>query len=120
MSTTTTTTTTLPATTLSILADYELHHSGAPSPSPNSQNTNPSHSQPPTWPSDHRRVPPYRPINRNLDQAERAAGASVPEYIFIQSMLHGVWLNASVARLWRFTGGRINDGIFRYDVGGEF
>ncbi|KAL5340409.1 hypothetical protein BJX70DRAFT_361688 [Aspergillus crustosus] len=120
-----TTTTTTPATTLSILADYELHHSGA-DPSSNNQNTASSSSpaqsatQPPTWPSDHRRVPPYRPINRNLDQAERAAGASVPEYIFIQSMLHGVWLNASVARLWRFTGGRINDRIFRYDVGGEY
>jgi hypothetical protein len=26
----------------------------------------------------------------------------------------------SVARLWRFTGGRINDKIFHYDVGGEW
>ncbi|KAL2867213.1 uncharacterized protein BJX67DRAFT_353399 [Aspergillus lucknowensis] len=122
MSTTTTTTTT------SILADYELHHSGAePTPSrQTSQSQSPSPSSPPAqvqpanWPSDHRRVPPYRPVNRNLDWNERAAGSSVPEYIFIQSMLHGVWLNASVARLWRFTGGRINDRIFRYDVGGEF
>ncbi|KAL4876676.1 hypothetical protein BJY04DRAFT_199603 [Aspergillus karnatakaensis] len=119
---TTTTTTIVPASTVSILADYELHHSGAETSPNNNQSPQPSQTsaQPQDWPSEYRRVPPYRPINRNLDRAERAAGASVPEYIFIQSMLHGVWLNASVARLWRFTGGRINDRIFRYDVGGEF
>ncbi|KAL4914080.1 hypothetical protein BDW62DRAFT_191090 [Aspergillus aurantiobrunneus] len=121
MSATATTTT----TTTSILADYELHHSGT-EPSPNASQSTPSPSasssppQPANWPSNHRRVPPYRPVNRGLDYAERSAGASVPEFIFIQSMLHGVWLNASVARLWRFTGGRINDRIFRYDIGGEY
>jgi hypothetical protein len=26
----------------------------------------------------------------------------------------------AVSRLWRFTGGRINDKIFHYDVGGEW
>ncbi|KAJ0414602.1 hypothetical protein BJY00DRAFT_318686 [Aspergillus carlsbadensis] len=123
MSATTTTTNTTTNNTLSILADYELHHSGPESTA--SQNAHPSSpspssSQPANWPTDHRRVPPHRPVNRNLDRAERAAGSNVPEYIFIQSMLHGVWLNASVSRLWRFTGGRINDRIFRYDVGGEF
>ncbi|KAL2815822.1 hypothetical protein BDW59DRAFT_166635 [Aspergillus cavernicola] len=117
MSTTTT-------TTLSILADYELHHSGnnqAPSES-DSQSVSPSlsPSQPQTWPSNHRRIPPYRPINRTLDQAERAAGANVGEVIFIQSMMHGVWLNASISQLWRSTGGRLNDRIFRFDVGGEY
>ncbi|KAL2847480.1 hypothetical protein BJY01DRAFT_212672 [Aspergillus pseudoustus] len=120
MSTTTTTTTN---NTLSILADYELHHSGSESTSDqNASSPSPSasSSQPANWPTNYRRVPPHRPVNRNLDQTERAAGSSVPEYIFIQSMLHGVWLNASVSRLWRFTGGRINDRIFRYDVGGEF
>ncbi|KAL3490491.1 hypothetical protein BJX62DRAFT_238127 [Aspergillus germanicus] len=125
MSTTTTTTNTTTNNTLSILADYELHHSGSESASSqNAHSFSPSpstsSSQPANWPTNHRRVPPHRPVNRNLDRAERAAGSNVPEYIFIQSMLHGVWLNASVSRLWRFTGGRINDRIFRYDVGGEF
>ncbi|KAL3457406.1 hypothetical protein BJX64DRAFT_19099 [Aspergillus heterothallicus] len=119
MSTTTTTTTTT-NNTLSILADYELHHSGSETQNAPSSAVPPFSSQPANWPTNHRRVPPHRPVNRNLDPAERAAGSNVPEYIFIQSMLHGVWLNASVARLWRFTGGRINDRIFRYDVGGEF
>ncbi|KAL3437033.1 hypothetical protein BDV09DRAFT_183734 [Aspergillus tetrazonus] len=122
MSSTTTTT----APTLSLLADYELHHS---TPSPSALSSSPPQSQsaapvqqanPASWPTHHRRIPPYRPINRNLDFAERSAGSSVPEYIFIQSMLHGVWLNASIAQLWRATGGKINDRIFRYDVGGEY
>ncbi|KAL4760899.1 uncharacterized protein BDW70DRAFT_160318 [Aspergillus foveolatus] len=122
MSSTTTTT----APTLSLLADYELHHS-TPYPSPSSPSPSQSQSpapvqqaNPASWPTHHRRIPAYRPINRNLDFVERSAGSSVPEYIFIQSMLHGVWLNASIAQLWRATGGRINDRIFRYDVGGEY
>ncbi|OJJ07130.1 hypothetical protein ASPVEDRAFT_56607 [Aspergillus versicolor CBS 583.65] len=110
-------------TTLSVLADYELHHSGS-EPSPNtSQNTtspSPTQQQPANWPTNHRRVPPYRPANRSLSFEERAAGSNLPEFIFIQSMLHGCWLNASVARLWRFTGGRINDRIFHYEIGGEY
>ncbi|KAL4927328.1 uncharacterized protein BDV17DRAFT_292761 [Aspergillus undulatus] len=137
MSTTTTTTTSTATATapnpLSLLSDYELHHSGhghsiSPdqsttsytSPSQTQQNQQ-QHQQPNDWPTSHRRIPPYRPINRTLDFAERAAGASVPEYIFIQSMLHGVWINASISRLWRFTGGRyINERWFRFDVGGEY
>ncbi|RDW83682.1 uncharacterized protein DSM5745_04008 [Aspergillus mulundensis] len=121
-STTTTTTTTATPPTLSLLADYELHHS-TPSPFPESQSQSQTQSQtanPPTWPTDHRRIPPYRPINRSLDFNERSAGSSVPEYIFIQVMLHGVWINASIAQLWRATGGRINERIFRHDVGGEY
>ncbi|KAL5001009.1 hypothetical protein BDV10DRAFT_182885 [Aspergillus recurvatus] len=122
--TTTTTTTTTTAPSVSLLADYDLHHSTpspSSSPSPQSQSLAPvQQANPPTWPAHHRRVPPYRPINRNLDFAERSAGSSIPEYVFIQAMLHGVWLNASIAQLWRATGGRINDRIFRYDVGGEF
>ncbi|KAL4803140.1 hypothetical protein BDV18DRAFT_163200 [Aspergillus unguis] len=111
----------------SILTDYALHHSDSQANQPTepesqspSPSGTPSQEQPANWPSNHRRVPPYRPINRTLDFSERAAGANVPEYIFIQSMLHGVWLNASVSRLWRFTGGRITDRVFRYDVGGEY
>lgn len=45
---------------------------------------------PQTWPSDFRLVPPYRPINRNLDQAERPYGANMLEFTFITVMLAGV------------------------------
>ncbi|KAJ6003440.1 hypothetical protein N7451_005987 [Penicillium sp. IBT 35674x] len=116
MSATTTTTT---ATSLSVLADYELHHSGeersTPAPAP-SVNT----PQPADWPTDHRRMPAYRPANHNLDYNERTAGTGAGEYVFIQVMLHGVWLNAAASRLWRFTGGRVNDKIFHYEIGGEW
>ncbi|KAJ5095067.1 hypothetical protein N7532_007358 [Penicillium argentinense] len=117
MSTTTTTTTI--TSSLSVLADYEVHHSGTQQ---STQQTPPAAlSQPVDWPSDHRRVPEYRPAQPNLSYVDRPAGNGHPaEYAFIQIMLHGCWLNASVSRLWRFTGGRINDKIFHYEVGGEW
>jgi hypothetical protein len=39
-------------------------------------------------------MPAYRPANRNLDYNERTAGTGAGEFVFIQVMLHGVWLNA--------------------------
>ncbi|PYH30948.1 uncharacterized protein BO87DRAFT_365790 [Aspergillus neoniger CBS 115656] len=124
-STTTTTTTTasraVDASTLSILSDYEIHHTGSETqPQPRVPRDAVPVFQPVDWPSHYRRIPSYRPVNRNLSYEERSAGTSPVEYMFIQTMLHGVWLNASVARLWRFTGGRINDKIFHYEVGGEW
>ncbi|CAI7650105.1 unnamed protein product [Penicillium manginii] len=120
--TTTATTTITSANTLAVLADYEVHHSGSQQPPQQAEQTEPvTSSQPADWPTDHRRVPAYRPVQQNLSYVERPAGNGHPaEYAFIQIMLHGVWLNASVARLWRFTGGKINDKIFHYDVGGEW
>ncbi|KAF9895081.1 hypothetical protein FE257_004710 [Aspergillus nanangensis] len=115
------TTTTRTQGNLAILTDYELHHSGSREPEAvvSSSSTVPQ-TQPLNWTSNHRRVPAYRPINRNLDRTERPAGSNAGEFLFIQAMLHGVWLNASVAQFWRATGGRLNDGIFRKDVGGEW
>ncbi|PYH48925.1 uncharacterized protein BP01DRAFT_353231 [Aspergillus saccharolyticus JOP 1030-1] len=125
MSTTTAITTTPSTTrvgTLSVLSDYELHHSGATTSSPSLDSTDSTTpSAPPTnWPTDHRRVPAYRPVNRNQNQSERPAGANGAEYVFIQTMLHGVWLNAVVSRIWHATGGKINDKIFHYEIGGEW
>ncbi|KAJ5126335.1 hypothetical protein N7448_005638 [Penicillium atrosanguineum] len=115
MSSTITTTT----TSLSVLADYEVHHSGEEN-VPARIPSQPQADQP-AWPTHHRRMPAYRPANRELDLTQRPAGNGHPaEFAFIQIMLHGVWLNASVSRLWRFTGGRINDKIFHYQVGGEW
>ncbi|KAJ5151371.1 uncharacterized protein N7482_010623 [Penicillium canariense] len=115
MSVTTTSTTT---GSLSALADYEVHHSGS---EPDASAAPVNIGQPTDWPTHHRRMPAYRPANPQLDRTDRPAGNGHPaEYAFIQIMLHGVWLNASVARLWRFTGGRINDKIFHYEVGGEW
>lgn len=133
-------TTTATATrSLSVLADYEVHHSGSEqTASDSAAPVNPG--QPADWPTHHRRIPNYRPANSQLDFADRPAGNGHPaEYAFIQIMLHGVWINAvckgntregdweeftddwqSVSRLWRFTGGKINDKIFHYEVGGEW
>ncbi|GFF59086.1 hypothetical protein IFM46972_11289 [Aspergillus udagawae] len=117
---TTATTTQTSTNSLSILADYELHHSGSEESQSSERAPLSQAAQPANWPSNYRRVPAYRPANHELDQSERPAGSNPGEFVFIQVMLHGVWLNASVARLWRLTGGRINDRIFRYDIGGEF
>lgn len=83
--------------TLSVLADYELHHSGdseevavaelSPHPVP-------PHEEPANWDDSHRRVPEYRPINRELDQSQRRVYNNGGERGFITVMLHGVWLQA--------------------------
>jgi len=129
---------------LHFLTDYELHHSGDPEKPAAAEDPNfradlaASSSNPPSWPTDHRAVPPYRPIDRNLDFEQRPAGANLIESIFIATMLNGVRLNAvslsvhkyrsgadaemwqNLNRLWRATGGRLNDRIFHYKIGGEF
>ncbi|KAJ6094583.1 hypothetical protein N7467_002096 [Penicillium canescens] len=114
------TTTTTTTQTLSILADYEVHHSGNDNHDEHEHASPITTRQPTDWPTDHRRMPAYRPTNRNLPFEERPGGSNPAEMVFIQVMLNGVWLNAAVSRLWRFTGGRINDKIFHYDVGGEW
>lgn len=126
--------------TLSVLADYDLHHSGeageegvaAPSPHPV-----PAHEEPANWDDSHRRVPEYRPINRELDLSERRVYNNGVERAFITVMLHGVWLQAvrtqlcmfapwllttpqSLSSAWRATGGRISDNVFKYKIGGEW
>lgn len=88
-------TTTATAThSLSVLADYEVHHSGSEQiASGSGAPVNPG--QPADWPTHHRRMPNYRPANSRLDLADRPAGNGHPaEYAFIQIMLHGVWINA--------------------------
>ncbi|KAL4892401.1 hypothetical protein BDV59DRAFT_179839, partial [Aspergillus ambiguus] len=99
----TTTTTRTQTSSLSVLADYELHHSGREADTHSSTPQEPpaanTTAQPTNWTRDYRRVPPFRPINRNLDQSERPAGSNSGEFVFIQAMLHGVWLNASVSQL---------------------
>jgi hypothetical protein len=74
--------------TLSVLADYEVHHSGSETVIEETQ------PQPVEWPTHHRRMPAFRPTNRDLSFEERPGGSSPAEMVFIQVMLHGVWLNA--------------------------
>ncbi|KAJ5372048.1 hypothetical protein N7517_004054 [Penicillium concentricum] len=117
MTTTTSTRTTAP---FAILEGYEVHHSGHEQPAPVIPPSAAPANQPSNWPADHHRTPAYRPINRNLDQSQRPPGANNLERGIITVMLHGVWLNAVVSRVWRFTGGRVNDRVFHYEIGGEW
>ncbi|KIW99956.1 uncharacterized protein Z518_10884 [Rhinocladiella mackenziei CBS 650.93] len=124
MSITTTTNPTSRAV-LEVLTDYDLHHSGDPQrsgppehPKPQARAPEP-YNNPHWWPNDHRRIPPYRPVNRNLDRSQRPAGVNRIERAFIFTMLRGVQLEANISTLWRHTGGKLNDKIFRYDIGGE-
>lgn len=96
----TTTANPITSTSMSVLSDYEIHQSGRPYPASPSWHPAPeSASQPNNWPVDHRRVPAYLPVNRNLDRSERPAGSNRFEGMLITVMLHGVWLN-SVWHVW--------------------
>ncbi|KAF1816411.1 hypothetical protein P152DRAFT_446070 [Eremomyces bilateralis CBS 781.70] len=113
------------ATLMTLLRDHEVHRSRAPLTTPQSA---PSLTPPvvfeahtPTWRSDYRRVPPYRPLNRSLEhRSQRTVYQNVGEQAFVNVMLHGVWLNSNLAHLWRATGGKWNDSLFRYKIGGEW
>jgi hypothetical protein len=112
MSTTTITTTkstranTVVETTIGdALKDYTLHLSGATSnPAPpldtehdgeQDQHAQPSTvSNPSYWPTQHRRIPPYRPANRNLDLSERPNGSNRAELLFVTVMMNGVRLQS--------------------------
>jgi hypothetical protein len=80
------------------LADYELHHSNATEevdtslnrhPAPASETQNPS-----DWPTEHRRIPAYRPVNTELDQGERRVYQNGIERAFIGVMFTGVFLQS--------------------------
>jgi hypothetical protein len=44
------------------------------------------------WPSDWRRVPPYRESSRTHRVSDRAAGRDVAEAAIVVTMFHGVWI----------------------------
>lgn len=97
----TTSTTTVSTTSRQVLSDYVLYHSGHDVPLEQPPRAHSStvgnsgqHRNPNWWPSDHRRVPDHRPVNRNLDRSQRPNGTNVIETIFIFTMLRGVQLNA--------------------------
>jgi len=102
-----------------ILDDYTIHLTGGEPQSVNPREHS-SVENPVNWPEDYHNVPAYRPIDRNLNFAERPGGMNPIESLFIYTMLRGVWLNATAAQVWHKTGGKINDTIFRYKVGGEW
>jgi len=83
---------------LQALADYDLHHSGNPeepktpeSPNPRSDSSR-SVETPENWDTEHRRVPPYRPVDPSRLNPERPGGTNAVETVFIFTMLQGVGL----------------------------
>lgn len=122
----TTTSNPLTYTVQSVLTDYELHHSeqnDQPAPAP-SDTPIPRTSNPPDWPENYRRIPEYRPINRELVQAERRVYQNPIEHAFIATMFTGVQTTAVCClvclltlisiliheRLWRRFGGQLVGG----------
>lgn len=98
MATITTTATTLERAPNTILADYELHHSSAPSENRGSETSGytPAEDtpQPAEWDTRHRRVPAYRPVNRDRDQADVRVYLSNAERAFVTVMFTGLFVNA--------------------------
>lgn len=102
VSTETTAARTVTATTIDdTLKDYTLHFSAATPRSAISSHagqqtdaTSSSDPNPDYWPTQYRRIPPYRPINRNLDLAERPNGSNRAEWLFVQVMMNGVRLQS--------------------------
>jgi hypothetical protein len=107
--------------TLQVLGDYELHHSESqdststtsspplPQNDTSREEKETANTNLPDWPQGHRRIPPHRPIDRNLDFEQRPAGLNGPEYVFIQTMLQGVRLNAVSDLLERRCGIEANE-----------
>jgi hypothetical protein len=95
----TTTSNPITRSVLEALTDYDLHHSGDPenpasAPAPNEREDVQHIQNPEDWPIDHRDVPPFRPINRELDMNERPFGANPVENVIINIMFTGVFLSS--------------------------
>jgi len=79
----------------------QVHATEQHSAPPNTDNRPPEIVEnPPGWDDQHRDVPPYRPVNTNLDREQRPWGSNPIESAFVFHMLHGVWLN-SVSLCWQ-------------------
>lgn len=85
-----------------ILADYDLHHSEITEHNDTSLNEHASPltssrdvmQNPPHWPNDHRRIPGFRPVNRELNQSQRRVYLSSIERAFVTVMFTGVLVEA--------------------------
>jgi hypothetical protein len=101
MSTTTVTTQTVPRYSIvRTLADYDIHHSrsagetGGTKEEEDHEAAQPESTEqgnnPPIWETQYRRVPPHRPVNREIDVASRSITLNAFETFFIYSMFTGI------------------------------
>jgi hypothetical protein len=81
-------------TTASYLADYDLHHSqpsdstSSPAPAPNSHHDSNISGNPPNWETQWNRVPAYRPVQNQLDEARNTYTSEI-ERNFVRVMFGG-------------------------------
>jgi len=94
----------VPTTVTDLLKAYDLHHTGTessqsrrtkPAPQASRQSENP-----PSWPSNRRRMPAYRELSRGHRLADRPAGQDTVEGVVVTVMFIGVYVN-SVSLLFR-------------------
>jgi len=107
----------------STLQDYEIHVTGDAADidqTLNERESSSSAQNPHYWPRDHHRIPNHRPINRNLNLAERPRGSHPIETAFVFVMFTGVALEGGMAQAWGKTGGKVFPNLFRYAIGGEW
>ncbi|KAH7263034.1 hypothetical protein BKA59DRAFT_540500 [Fusarium tricinctum] len=103
-----------------ILRDYELHHSQSSEKSPEAPSSTSSVNHP-EFDLPHRRVPSYRPLNRDPEHANGVrVYTSTPERFFITAMFRGLNFNAGAAQCWRASVGKFTDKVWKYHIGGEF
>lgn len=75
-----------------VLEDYKIHLTGSePAPQSSAATTT---SNPPHWPTEHHRIPNYRPVDRNRDVEGRPNGDNAFERVFLTLMFTGVVMNA--------------------------
>lgn len=77
-----------------ILQDYKICLTGASDKTSEFESHTKEVVNPEGWPTDRHRVPPYRPINRELDPKERTLGTNIFETTFLIVMFSGVVTNA--------------------------
>ncbi|KLU85782.1 hypothetical protein MAPG_04802 [Magnaporthiopsis poae ATCC 64411] len=120
------TTTAQTRTRRDVLVDYELHHSPAATvpPAGRSDGQAAARSPPPPsvpWDMTHRRVPSYRPLNRDPEHIrEVRTYNNSAEQVFVTTMFTGLCIISGVARAWHASFGRVNGDIFKYAIGGEY
>jgi hypothetical protein len=76
-----------------VLEDYKIHLTGQNSALERSEPLT-TVSNPPDWPTDHRRVPDYRPVDSTRDAEGRPNGENAFERVFLTIMFTGVVMNA--------------------------
>lgn len=77
-----------------VLEDYKIHLTGDNPSSERAEITLIAVTNPPNWPVDRRRVPDYRPVDRNRDVEGRPNGENAFERVFLTIMFTGVVTNA--------------------------